>query len=238
MKETDLDPPVKRFLEAQGYVVKGEIGACDVLAVRAGEPPLCVELKTTFSLSLVLQGIDRQALTDAVYLAVPPPRRRQRADIVKLCRRLGLGVLFVAGNVVEAVADPLPYAPRKTPRRTAMLLKEFHQRVGDTAAGGSAVRGGRMTAYRQDALRCLAALGREGRASPAAVKAATAVVRAPAILLRDVYGWFMRAERGVYGVSPKGEAALAAFAAQIAALETSQAALRAAPITGSSSPLA
>ena len=34
MSETDLYPPIKRFLEGQGYTVKGEIGACDVLAVR------------------------------------------------------------------------------------------------------------------------------------------------------------------------------------------------------------
>jgi hypothetical protein len=38
--ETELYLPVKRFLEAQGYAVKAEIGGCDVLAVRGGEPPL------------------------------------------------------------------------------------------------------------------------------------------------------------------------------------------------------
>jgi hypothetical protein len=157
MPETDLYPPVKRFLEAQGYDVKGEIGECDVLAVRGREPPLIVELKTAFSLQLVLQGIDRQAVTDAVYLAFPPPKRRQHADIVKLCRRLGLGVLLVLGSHVEALLDPAPYQPRKARRREAMLLKEFAHRVGDPAAGGSA-RGPRMTAYRQDALRCLDAL--------------------------------------------------------------------------------
>jgi hypothetical protein len=249
MAETDLYLPVKRFLEAQGYAVKGEIRECDVVAVRAGEPPVIVELKTAFSLQLVLQGVDRQAMTDAVYLAFPPPARRQHADIVRLCRRLGLGVLLVAGQHVEALADPAPYQPRKAKRRTGMLLKEFQHRVGDTSAGGSA-RGPRMTAYRQDALRCLAHLGLAGGSSPASVKAATGVARAPAILLRDVYGWFMHVERGVYGISPKGEAARQAHAPHIAALlaegarsvrsdaDGPQAAFRAAPMTGSSSPLA
>jgi hypothetical protein len=51
------------------------------------------------------------------------------------------------------------------------------------------------------------------------VKVAAGVPRAPAILLRDVYGWFARIERGVYGLTPKGEAARTAFATQIEAIK-------------------
>jgi len=66
---------VKRFLEALGYEVKGEVRGCDVVAVRRGapDPPLAVELKLAFTLGVVLQGLDRLALTDLVYLAVPVP---------------------------------------------------------------------------------------------------------------------------------------------------------------------
>ena len=45
MPEADLYGPIKRFLEAQGYEVKGEIGPCDVMAVRGDEGPVVVELK-------------------------------------------------------------------------------------------------------------------------------------------------------------------------------------------------
>ena len=62
--EVELYDPVKAFLEAQGYDVKGEVRSCDLVAVRPGEPPVLVELKLRFSLSLVLQGIDRLALSD------------------------------------------------------------------------------------------------------------------------------------------------------------------------------
>ena len=62
--ESDLYAPVKALLEGQGYVVKGEVRGCDVVAVRAGEPPVIVELKRTFGLGLVLQGIDRLAASD------------------------------------------------------------------------------------------------------------------------------------------------------------------------------
>ena len=61
IKETSLYAPVKQFLEGQGYVVKGEVGAVDVMACRGDEPPVLVELKTSFSLSLFHQAIERQA---------------------------------------------------------------------------------------------------------------------------------------------------------------------------------
>jgi hypothetical protein len=58
--------------------------------VRGEEPPVGVELKRAFGLALVLQGIDRLNLSDAVYLAigVMPPRLR---DVKKLCRHSGWG---------------------------------------------------------------------------------------------------------------------------------------------------
>src|SRR2546425_13052144 len=95
--EADLYPAVKAFLERQGYEVKAEICGCDVVATRGDEPPVIVELKLGFNLALVLQGIDRLALTDRVYLAVAQPRGRRsraaavyRTDARGLCRRLGL----------------------------------------------------------------------------------------------------------------------------------------------------
>ena len=75
IRETDLYPPVKYFLEGQGYEVKAEIADNDVVAIRGDEPPVVVELKTAFTLALVFQGIGRQKLTDQVYLAIPDPGR-------------------------------------------------------------------------------------------------------------------------------------------------------------------
>ena len=69
MPEADLYGPIKRFLEAQGYEVKGEIGPCDVMAVRGDEGPVVVELKEQLSLALLLQAVDRLRMTDAVYVA-------------------------------------------------------------------------------------------------------------------------------------------------------------------------
>ena len=210
MAETDLYPPIKACLEAQGYEVKGEVRECDVVAMRGDEPPVIVELKTVFSLQLVLQGIDRQGVTDCVYLGFTPPKRRQHSDIIKLCKRLGLGVLLVTGQHVEALLDPATYQPRQIARRKTMLLKEFAHRVGDHNVGGSA-RAPRMTAYRQDALRIAARLGQTGPAKVADLRAQTGVARTSGILQSDVYGWFMRESRGIYALTPKGSEALVTY---------------------------
>ncbi|MCB1449780.1 MAG: hypothetical protein KDJ67_06635, partial [Nitratireductor sp.] len=71
LRETDLYEPVKALLERQGYDVKAEVGAADIMAIRGEEPPVIVELKTGFSLALVHQAIERLKITDAVYVAIP-----------------------------------------------------------------------------------------------------------------------------------------------------------------------
>lgn len=220
MRESDLYPALKAFLEAQGYVVKAEIGACDLLAVRGDEPPLLVEMKLTFSLALVMQGVARQAITDAVYLAVPVSGDRgwklRYRDIIALCRRLGLGLLAVKGETVEPHLDPAPYAPRKNTRQAGALLKEFHRRVGDPNQGGTTgIK--RMTAYRQDALRCGVGLW-AGPLKASVLAKAAGVSRAATILRDDHYGWFQRVERGIYALTDNGRADLATAASDLAAL--------------------
>ena len=205
LPEAALYGPVKALLEAQGYVVKGEIVGCDVVGVRGEEPPVVVELKRTFGLALVHQGIDRLAMTDAVYLAVGAWPRRPAA-VVKLCRRLGLGLIVVARGRAEVVLDPLPYVPRRSRGRTTRLLDEHRRRVGDPTAGGS-VRRPIMTAYRQEALRCAERLA-AGPAMLRAIRAEADAPRAGRILQSNVYGWFERVERGVYTLSPRGHRAL------------------------------
>ena len=212
LKETDLYPGVKRFLERQGYVVKSEIKGCDIIAIRGEEAPVIVELKIGFTLALLLQGIDRLGLSDVVYLAIAEPKRAVRNDLVKLCRRVGLGLLTVRGQSVEAVADPVPYLPRADKKRKNLLLKEFMARDGDPNSGGSSRRP-LMTAYRQDALRVAGFLVEHGAMKVSHIAKATRVDRAGAILLDNVYGWFMRESRGIYGLTEKGRAALSSHAA-------------------------
>lgn len=207
--ESDLYAPVKSLLEGQGYVVKGEVKGCDLVGVRGGDAPVVVELKRAFGLTLVLQGVNRLALTDLVYLAVGAWPKRMR-EVRKLCRRLGLGLLVVQRSRVEIVLDPVPYRPRRNARRTQRMLGEHARRVGDPNRGGSSTRVPIMTAYRQEALRCAALLAK-GPMRLADMREADVVPNAARILQQDVYGWFQRVARGTYELSPQGHAGLARF---------------------------
>ena len=212
-RETDLYLPVKAYLEAQGYEVKGEIGAVDVMAVRGDEDPVLVELKLGFSLALLHQGIARQSVSDAVYLAIPKQgKRRALMNNVALCRRLGLGVLTVRlrDGYVEVLADPAPFKPRKVAVRKGRLLREFARRVGDPNAGG-ATRVGIVTSYRQDALRCATYLVGAGASKGAVVAKVAGVPKATQIMAADHYGWFERVSLGVYILTPKGVAELEVY---------------------------
>jgi hypothetical protein len=210
IRETSLYAAVKQHLERLGYEAKGEVCGCDIVAVRPGEPPLLVitELKLGFTLELVLQGVDRLAVADEVWLAVRASRRGRDRDsrARKLCRLLGFGLLAVDPDLhaIEVLAEPAPYRPRLNNRRRSLLLTEHRQRRGDPALGGS-TRKPVMTAYRQRALVCAAALS-EGPRRPRDLR--DVAPDAAGILLRNVYGWFERETRGVYRLSPAGAAAL------------------------------
>ena len=96
IRETDLYNPIKMFFEAQGYEVKSEICGCDVVAIRDNDPTVIIELKTKFSLELVLQGVERLSVSNNIYLAIlEGPRsglNKRRNKIIKLCRILGFGL--------------------------------------------------------------------------------------------------------------------------------------------------
>jgi hypothetical protein len=209
--ETALYPPLKVFLEAQGFTVKGEICSCDIVAVRGDEPPVLVivEMKLAFTLELLLQGVDRMAVADTVWLAVTASCRGRDGDrrVHRLCRLLGLGLLTVhlASGVVRVLAEPEPYRPRVNARKRRRILREHGARHGDPALGGS-TRRPILTAYRQRALACAAAL----QAGPLRPHDLRPLARdAGVILLRNVYGWFERVEPGVYRLGTAGETALA-----------------------------
>lgn len=235
MNEADLYAPVKEFLEARGYTVKGEVGKCDLVAMREDEPPLVVELKLSLNLSVLLQAVDRTAISDHVYIAIPEPTggrnallRKSRKSINRLLRMLGLGLITVgfrtpAGQAepvprIEVVIEPGPYQPRKNLKRQRRLQREFAARKGDFNQGGTTGRE-RMTAYRQDALLCADYLQHNGPSAPVAVKSATGIARARAILYDNVYGWFARPARGIYDLADSGKTALTEYAGVVATLK-------------------
>jgi hypothetical protein len=209
--ETALYLPVKRFLEKLGFTVKGEVGGCDLVGLSGGDPPVVVigELKLTFNLELLLQAVDRAGACDEVWLAAKMSARgKGRESDVRyrnLCRRLGFGMLAVTGSgQVEVIVKPATAAPRRDPKKRSRLVAEHTKRKGDPTLGGS-TRSPIMTAYRQQALACASAMA----LGPRRIRELKPEFPNAANILRDnFYGWFDRVERGLYGLTDAGRAAL------------------------------
>lgn len=227
--ETELYAPVKTYLEALGYEVRGEVKHCDLVAVREGQEPVVVELKRTFNLPLLIQGLDRLRTTDLVYLAVEinsngkAPYGLSWNDLTLLCRRLGLGLMTVRfyktrKPLVQVHCDPGTYTPRKTARRTEGLLAEFRERSADYNIGGSSKRK-LVTAYREKALHCACAMAAHGPLTPARLREITGSSKISSILQKNYYGWYRRVNRGVYELTPAGQDALALYEAVVRGME-------------------
>jgi len=216
--ETSLYQPVKRFLEGLGFEAKGEVGGCDIVALREGSPSALIicELKLSFTLELVLQAVDRSSACDEVWLAVRASLRGRGREtdsrVKKLCRLCGFGLLSVfSSGRVEVLVEPVHWKPRHDAKRKSRLVEEHRRRRGDPTAGGS-TRLPIMTAYRQQALACAFAMI-ETPQRPRDLK--LAAPDAPKILQHNVYGWFERTERGVYSLTSVGRKALVQWQADL-----------------------
>ena len=217
MRESDLYEPIKRHFQNLGYVVKGEVGAADVMAVRGNEPAIIIELKLGFSLTLFHQATERLRISDHVYVAVVRPEGKFGYKRLKLnqnlCRRLGLGLLTlrVRDQFVELHCMPEQYNPRKSAKKSKQIMKLFERLDGDPNSGG-ATRHGLVTGYRQDALKCATFLAISGASRGAVVAKEAGVESATSLMRNNVYGWFDKVEQGVYALNSTGKKGLTDWA--------------------------
>lgn len=218
ISEADLYPPLRDYLVARGYTVRGEVKDCDLTAVR-GEELIVIELKLTLNLALVAQAVRRQQLTDSVYVGIPCPANRgkwlrQTRDARKVLRRLELGLIFVStepgGRAVEILFHPTPAVRQKRSSARRAVLEEIERRSGDFTPGGSTKRK-IMTAYRENAIQIAACLQCRGACSTRQLRELGTGEKTLAILRRNVYGWFSRVGHGVYALTEQGQAGLAGY---------------------------
>ena len=162
--------------------------------------------------------MDRTYACDEICLAVAASKRGRGREndtrVKKLCRFLGFGLLTVtAEGRVDVVAAPAPWTPRRDAKRRSRIVEEHRRRKGDPVVGGS-TRTPQMTAYRQQALAVANAVaGMPSRPRDLRILAPDAAK----ILQGNVYGWFARIERGLYGLTPSGRGALVTWANHVSA---------------------
>ncbi len=216
IQETALYPPLKSWLELNGYEVFGEVKGCD-LAARRGEELVLVEMKLAINLDLLLQIIKRQEARAAVYAAVPAPRSQGRRwrELTRLLKRLEAGLILIHFTCrrprVELAFHPIAQERRRGQKNTQAYLKEMSGRSRDYNTGGC--RGRKLvTAYREEVLKVACLLERRaGPVSPKILRADGAGPRTGSILLANHYQWFERLDRGLYHLTDLGRQALTEY---------------------------
>ena len=215
MLETALFAPVKEYLEKHGYAVNAEVKDCDITAVR-GTELVIIELKTSASMQLLIQATARQRITDAVYIAVPAPRSRNKhwLGIQRVVKQLELGLLTVsfspAGASVQKLFDPMPAQRHKLARKRNAIITEITGRQIDNNIGGSH-QAKLLTAYRQNALLIAAGLELLGECSAKKLKTLGTGEKTLSILANNHYSWFQRVQRGIYTLTELGGNEMRAF---------------------------
>lgn len=232
-REEELYGPLKQFFSNLGYEVKGEVRHCDLVAYHPStHEMIIVELKKTFNLTVLLQAMERQRLSEKVYVAVERNRPKKGAanqrfsDLSELCRRLSLGLITVTfyktkAPLIEVLCEPNDNPIRRAkPKQTGRLQLEFKERSGDYNIGGS--HGTKlMTAYKEKALRIAVSLKELGEAAPKDIVRLTSISQAPAMLRNNYYQWYDKISRGKYKLSAIGHAELAQYEHIIAGWKSS-----------------
>lgn len=223
--ECDLYEPVKAYLTQLGYDVKGEVKACDLAAVK-GDELIVVELKKGFTMDLLYQAIDRQRIADGVYVAIPLPKKGYRdpryRDMLNLCKRLSLGLIFVdfASNgaaQIDVALHPAEAKPqRKSPSRRKAVLTEHAGRTGSVNTGG-VTRRKIITVYKEQALWVALLLQKHGPLKAAELRALGGPEKTSIILQRNFYKWYQKEtdcgnRNNTYAITSAGTAALLEYA--------------------------
>ena len=129
-KESDLYSPVCNYFTELGYDVQAEVKSCDLIAKKDSEI-IIAELKKNFCLKLVYQAIERQSITDSVYVVIPRPKKGAKGsewnNMLKLMKKLNIGIITVAVDsplkTVDIVSVPESVSvPKSSKKRSSCLL--------------------------------------------------------------------------------------------------------------------
>ncbi len=213
IKESDLFLPISEYFKKNGYTVKSEVKDCDIVAVKDDET-IIIELKTSFNLKLVYQAIERQKLSDNVYVAIPRfknSKEKSFKNCVSLIKRLDLGLITVGMDTplkfVEIINYPKASSVRKNKTKIKKLENEFQKRKIDKNIGG-VNKTKIITVYRENCLKLVALFDIYGTLSLSDIKKYELTDNVSSILRQNYYKWFSKVEKGTYTLSETGKMTL------------------------------
>ena len=214
MKETDLYYPVKELLESLGYSVISEVKSIDVVGSKESDF-IFFELKTSLTMKLLLQGIERQKLGDNVYLAIPKPisKKRFARDVKQketLVKKLNLGLIYInisaKKQYAEIVFPPTIMKMNKNTRMLNSIKKEISNRSDDNNVGGTNKE--IITAYKEYSLKLAKILSKQDKMNTREIRTLSQIPNSTTIMYNNFYGWFNRVDRGYYSLNQSGKNAL------------------------------
>ena len=127
--------PVKRWLQAQGFQVFGEIpimhSPVDLVASKGNEL-VCIELKLNLTKKVIRQAAPLHLVSARTYVGV-----HSRPRSLDQCRKLGLGVLRIHGAQVDVLLEPAPrFLPSGPWVERALKTCRAAQEAGYQGLGG------------------------------------------------------------------------------------------------------
>jgi hypothetical protein len=203
MEEKDLYGPIKELLVEQGFSVKGEVNDIDIFAMRK-DFSVAVELKTSITLKLIYQAIERQKIADSVFVGVPKEAIAAHRDsykfFVTLLKRLEIGLIVVDQNLAKVAFESgfydLSISKARNKSKKELLIKEFTTRKNEKNIGGS--KGKTITAYKESVIKIAYQLSKLRVANAKELQDATQIDNVSSILQKNYDGWFNRVNRGNY----------------------------------------
>jgi hypothetical protein len=150
LKETDLFPPVKNWLEERGFEVYSEVQPAsydkraDVVGVHESIVAV-VEMKTHLSLALMDQAVSWLGRAHYVYVAVPVQSGKGVGEYAeRVARREGIGLLEIKRPCLDYVRCHIkPKFYRRISVNWQDILLPEHQEIAGGHSGG-----GYITQYR------------------------------------------------------------------------------------------
>jgi len=172
ISEQQVGEVIVAWLEALGADVYQEVecsgGVADVVA-RVSAELWIVEVKTSFSLALLFQAMERRREAHRVFIAAPYSKNMR--DVAAICEELGIGVLEMklgesewVGTRYSEYAQPrvtTRVESRRWNRRPVRLAAGLQPQHKTHAQAGAIGAGGRWTPFRDTCEQLAHAVRRE-----------------------------------------------------------------------------
>ena len=207
-KESNMYEPIRQLLSGLGFIVRGEVKNCDIAAIKEGEIWV-VEMKLSANLTLLYQAMERKAITDCVFIAIPRPKNSRNKNfglLKKIIAKLELGLILVSTDSPVPLAEIAihPNASKKiNPKKAEAVRKEILGRSSDTAGGAANTK--ISTAYREKCIKIACFLEAFGELDSRELLKLGFEKDTATVLRNNHYGWFFKSENGKYTLSTAGK---------------------------------